>query len=112
MGHHFGIIQNLQTSPISWLGLFCSFLQQDGSNQVKIILGLGRWSGNSILSFIEDTSLPFPFFHKVNQKIMQKCDIEARTKSWIRRVDLNVKAYFAVLGIFSVLNIIYACLVR
>ena len=80
-------------------------------NQVKILLGLGRWSGNSILSFIEDTSLPFPFFHKVNQKIMQKCDIETRTKSWIRRVDVNVKAYFAALGIFSVLNIIYVCIV-
>merc|ERR1740123_1826278 len=89
------------------VGILCTRSKQGDFDAFQ---RLGRWSGNSILSFIEDTSLPFPFFHKVNQKIMQKCDIEARTKSWIRRVDLNVKAYFVVLGIFSVLNIIYACL--
>ena len=69
------------------------------------LIGIGRWSDNKLLSFIEDTSLPFPFFQKVqdNDKDL--------TSSWKRRVDVNVIAYFTVLAIFSLMNTIYATLV-
>ena len=69
------------------------------------MIGIGRWSDNKLLSFVEDTSLPFPFYQKV------KDNDKDVTRSWIRRVDVNVIAYFTVLAIFSVMNIVYATLV-
>ena len=69
------------------------------------MIGIGRWSDNKLLSFIEDTSLPFPFYQKV------KDNDKDLTRSWIRRVDVNVIAYFIVLAIFSLMNIVYVTLV-
>ena len=72
---------------------------------ICFLIGIGRWSDNKLLSFIEDTSLPFPFYQKV------KDNDKDLTRSWIRRVDVNVIAYFTVLIIFSLMNIVYATLV-
>ena len=72
---------------------------------ICFLIGIGRWSDNKFLSFIEDTSLPFPFYQKV------KDNDKNLTRSWIRRVDVNVIAYFTVLAIFSLMNIVYATLV-
>ena len=72
---------------------------------ICFLIGIGRWSDNKFLSFIEDTSLPFPFYQKV------KDNDKNLTRSWIRRVDVNVIAYFTVLIIFSLMNIVYATLV-
>ena len=67
------------------------------------ILGIGRWSDNWFLSFIEDTTFPVPFF----QKVEPNCNIEEKTKFWKRRVDVNVLSYFTILAVFSKMNFMY-----
>ena len=58
------------------------------------ILGIGRWSNNWFLSFIEDTTFPVPFF----QKVEANCNIEEKAKFWKRRVDVNVHELLKVPG--------------
>ena len=72
-------------------------------NDFSSNLGLGRFSENCVLSFIQDNFFPMPH----NEKILEKCDPRIKQKSWKRRVDVNTLFYFVVLIVFAVLNILY-----
>ena len=69
-------------------------------------VGFGRWSNNGFLSFIEDSHLPFPFC----QQIDDSSSVNAKTRSWRRRVDINMAFYLSLLIVFAIMNIYYVSL--
>ena len=67
-------------------------------------LGLGRFSENCFLSFIEDNFIPIPCIQNVKNENINIIDVKQR--SWKRRVNINAFYYFGILSIFAICNIL------
>ena len=65
--------------------------------------GLGRFSKNWLLSFLEDSHFPFPF----GQKPLESGFKPVQDK-WRRRVDLNMSFYLALILALIGLNIFFS----
>ena len=65
--------------------------------------GLGRFSKNWLLSFLEDSHFPFPF----GQKPLES-GFKPVQEKWRRRVDLNMSFYLAVISALVGLNIFFS----
>ena len=68
-----------------------------------IFPGFGRWTQNSLTSFIEDTIFPFPF----GQKVEERDSTNLKKRSWRRRVDVNMAFYITLLITLTALQVYY-----
>ena len=68
-----------------------------------IFSGLGKFSENCFLSFLEDNGLAATGC----QKVPKSADLEVKKRSWKRRVTVNSVFYFGILTFFAIMNIIY-----
>ena len=83
-------------------GVLCVRIRDENLEENN--LAFGTFSNNCVLSFVEDNFLPIPFAS--NDSIVKDQDPEQTSKTWRRRLDINMFYYIAVILSMGTWNVI------